>query len=167
MSVAPSRTWLAVALVVGSSAALAEDPTELFPQVNTCIEAALQKQEGQLYGWRIDSKEPPAFTIDVLAPDDKVWTMKCADGKVTSTPERKLGNKNYKMLSTRAKIPEVSARFTATGNYPNAELNKMELGLNWKGKAYYTYGMSLNDGRRGTVDVNADTGQIDSSKSER
>lgn len=167
MSVALSRTCIAVALVVGSSAALAEDPTMLFPQINACIEAALQQQEGQLFGWKIDTKEPPAFTIDVLAPDDKVWTMKCSEGKVSSTPERKLGNKNYKMLSTRVKIPEVSARFTAAGNYPVVELRKMEFGLNWKGKAYYTYQMSLNDGREASVDVNAETGLIDRSKSER
>jgi hypothetical protein len=166
MSVALSRTCIAVALVVGSSGALAEDPTELFPQINACIEAALQQQEGQLLGWRIDTKEPAAFTIDVWAPDDKVWTMKCTEGKL-GAPERKLGNRSYKMLSGRVKIPEVSARFAAAGNYPVVELHKMEFGLNWKGKAYYTYQMSLNDGREASVDVNAETGQIDRSKSER
>jgi hypothetical protein len=166
MSVALSRTCIAVALVIGSSATLAEDPTELFPQLNACIDATLQKQEGVLFGWTIDTKEPPAFTIDVLAPDDKVLTMKCTDGKV-GAPERKLGNKNYKMVSSRARIPEVSARFTALSNYPIAELRKMEFGLNWKGKGYYTYQMSLNDGRQASVDVNAETGQIDKSKSER
>jgi uncharacterized membrane protein YkoI len=46
-------------------------------------------------------------------------------------------------------------------------MQKMEFGLSWKGKAYYSYDMKLNDGRDATVDVNADTGQVDRSKSER
>ncbi len=167
MSVALSRSCVALALVLGPGLALAEGPTDIFPTVDACVDAALQQQEGRLVGWKIEStKEPVALTIDVLAPDDKVWTMKCADGKVSSS-ERKMGNKNYKMLTSRAKVPEVSARFTAANGYPISELRKMEYGLTWKGKPYYTYEMRLNDGRDATVDVNAESGQIDRSKSER
>lgn len=167
MSVALSRTCIALALVLGPGLALADGPTDVFSKIDACIDTALKQQEGRLVGWKIEStKEPVALTIDVLAPDDRVWSMKCADGKVTSS-DRKIGNKNYKMLTSRAKVPEVSARFTAATGYPIAELRKMEFGLSWKGKPYYTYEMRLNDGRDATVDVNAETGQIDRSKSER
>jgi hypothetical protein len=168
MSVAVSRSCVALALVLGTGLALAEGPTDIFPKIDACVDAALLQQEGRLVGWKIESaKEPVTMTIDVLAPDDKVWTMKCTEGKVSGAPERKLGNKSYKMLTTRAKVPEVSARFTAAGGYPISDMRKMEFGLTWKGKPYYTYEMRLNDGRDATVDVNAESGQIDRSKSER
>jgi uncharacterized membrane protein YkoI len=167
MSVALNRTCVALALVLGPGLALADGPTDIFPKIDACIEAALQQQEGRLVGWKIESiKEPVALTIDVLAPDDKVWSMKCADGKISAS-DRKMGNKNYKMLISRTKVPELSARFTAAGSYPIAELRKLEYGLSWKGKPYYTYEMRLNDGRDASTDVNGETGQIDRSKSER
>jgi hypothetical protein len=78
-----------------------------------------------------------------------------------------MGTKNYKMLTRSAKVPEVSARFTAASGYALAELRKMDYGLSWRGKPYYTYEMHLNDGRDASVDVNAETGLIDRSKSER
>lgn len=168
MHVALSRTCMSLAMVLGSAAALADGPTDIFDKVNSCTDAATQQQAGLIVGWKIDSaKEPVTMTIDVLAADDRVWSMKCTEGKITSTPERRLGNKNYKMLNGRTKVPEVSARFTAATSYPIAEMQKMEYGLTWKGKAYYSYDMKLNDGRDATVDVNADTGQVDRSKSER
>jgi hypothetical protein len=148
MHVALSRTCMSVALVLGSGAALADGATDIFEKINS-------------------AKEPVTMTVEVVAPDDRVWTMKCTEGKITGNPERKTGTKNYKMLSARTKVPEVSARFTAATAYPISEMQKMEYGLSWKGKAYYTYDMKLNDGRDATVDVNADTGQVDRSKSER
>jgi hypothetical protein len=167
MSVALSRTCVALALVLGPGVALAESPTDNFPQIDACIDAALQQQPGHVVGWNIlSAKEPISMTVDVVAPDDKVWTLKCSDAKITGS-ERKMGNKNYKMLTRSAKVPEVSARFTAASGYPLAELRKMEYGLSWKGKPYYTYEMHLNDGRDASVDVNAETGLIDRSKSER
>jgi hypothetical protein len=166
MSVALSRSCVALALVLGPGLALADGPTDSFPKIDACVDAALLQQEGRLAGWKLESAKEPALTIDVLAADDKVWTMRCVDGKV-ATPERKLGNKNFKMLTTRIKVPELSARFTAAAGYPISELRRMELGTTWKGKPYYTYEMHLNDGRDATVDVNAETGQIDRSKSER
>lgn len=168
MHVGLSRTCMSLAMVLGSGAALADGPTDVFDKVNTCTDAATQQQPGLIAAWKIDSaKEPVTMTVEVIAPDDRVWTMKCTEGKITSNPERKTGTKNYKMLNGRTKVPEVSARFTAATAYPISEMQKMEYSLSWKGKAYYTYDMKLNDGRDATVDVNADTGQIDRSKSER
>ena len=167
MSVALSRTCVALALALGPGVALAESPTDNFPQIDTCIDAALQQQAGYVVGWKVDrAKEPIALTVDVLAADDKVWSLKCLDAKITGS-ERKMGTKNYKMLTRSAKVPEVSARFTAASGYALAELRKMDYGLSWKGKPYYTYEMHLNDGRDASVDVNAETGLIDRSKSER
>jgi hypothetical protein len=167
MSVALSRTCAALSLVLGAGVALAESPTDNFPQIDACIDAALQQTPGHVVGWKVVSaKEPVAMTVDVVAPDDKGWTMKCSDAKITGS-ERKMGNKNYKMLTRSAKVPEVSARFTAAAAYELAELRKMEYGLSWRGKPYYTYEMHLNDGRDATVDVSAETGLIARSKSER
>ncbi len=50
MSVALSRTCVALALVLGSGVALAESPTDNFPQIDTCIDAALQQQAGHVVG---------------------------------------------------------------------------------------------------------------------
>jgi hypothetical protein len=168
MHVALSRTCVSFVLALGSVAALADGPTDVFDNINACTEAATQQQAGLVVGWKIVStKEPVTLTVDVLAADDRVWTMNCSEGKIVGSPERKLGNKNYKMLSSRTKVPEVSARFTAASSYPISEMLKMEYGLSWKGKAYFTYELKLSDGREATVDVNANTGQIDRSKSER
>ena len=43
----------------------------------------------------------------------------------------------------------------------------MKYDTSWKGRPYYTYEMVLNDGREASVDVNAETGLVDRSKSER
>src|SRR5215468_4222623 len=97
MHVALSRTCVSFALVLGSGAALADGPTDIFENINTCIEAATQQQAGLVVGWKIVStKEPVTLTVDVLAADDRAWTMKCSEGKIVGAPERKLGNKNYK-----------------------------------------------------------------------
>lgn len=162
-----SRPLLALTLIAGSGVACAADPAANFPVVDACVEAALQQQQGQVIGWKVEKgKDPIPVEVNVLASDDRVWTLKCADGKVSGS-ERKMGNKSYKMLTSRAKVPELSARFTAANSYPIAEVSKMDYGLSWKGRPYYTYEMALNDGREATVDVNAETGQIDRTKSER
>ena len=167
MSVPLSRLCIAVVLVLIPGVVLAVQPEEMFSQLDICLEAAKQQQEGQLLRWELTGKQAPyAFDIDVMAADGRVWTMKCEDGKVSNV-ERKTGTKNYKMLVARSKVPEVSARFTAVGAFPVAELRKMEYGVSWKGQPYYSYQMSLNDGREGSVDVNAESGQIDRSHSER
>lgn len=167
MSMTTSRAFVAFTLVAGSSVASAADPTANFPAIDACVEAALQQQQGHLIGWKVESgKDPLPIQVDVLASDDKVWTLKCMDAKISGS-ERKMGNKSYKMLTSRAKVPELSARFTAVNAYAIADVKKMDYGLSWKGRPYYTYDMSLNDGREATVDVNAETGQIDRTKSER
>lgn len=167
MSFPFKSTCVALVLTAASGAAWAE-PNAVFPKIDACVEAALQQQPGVLIGWTIDSKQDPAaFTVDVVAEDGKVWSLKCAEGKVSGS-ERKVGTKNYKLLSARAKVPEISARFSAASSYPLiTELRKMQYDLSWRGNPYYNYEMSLNDGREASVDVNAETGQIDRSKSER
>jgi hypothetical protein len=156
----------ALALTGGAGMAQAADPTAVFQQIDACVDAALAQQEGFVVGWKLIGGDPAAVQVDVLAPDDRVWTMRCSEGKVSNV-ERRTGNKNYKMLTTRAKVPEVSGRFTAVNSYPIAEVSQMEYGLSWKGRPYYTYQLTTNDGREATVDVNAETGQIDRTKSER
>jgi uncharacterized membrane protein YkoI len=156
-------------LSIGCSAAFAVEPDTMFPPLEACMEAALQKQEGIVLRWELTSKRDPyGFEIDVLAPNDKVWTMKCTEGAV-GAPASKVGNKDYKKFASRIKVPEKSARFTATGAFPHvAEVSKMQLGLSGlKGVPYYNYELSTSDGRIATVEVNAATGEIDYTKSER
>ena len=96
-----SRQSLPSALLAGCSAAMADfDASAIFPPIDACIDLALQQQEGIVIGWRLDNAQATAVDVDILAPDDRVWNMKCNNGKV-GAPERKLGNKNYKMLKSR------------------------------------------------------------------
>ena len=165
-----AATALAIALNLSSAAALAVEPDTMYPALEDCLQAVPQKQEGVVTRWELTSnRQPFGFEIDVLAPNNYVWAMRCTEGNV-GAPVRKLGNKDYKKLTGRVKVPEKSARFTAVGAYPSvAEISKMQLdiALSFKGTPYYTYELSTSDGRSATVEVNADTGQIDSSKSSR
>jgi len=157
------------ALAIGSGAAIAVEPDAMFPPLEACMEAALQKQEGVIVRWELTAnRDPYAFELDVLAPNDYRWTMKCTEGTV-GAPTRKVGNKDYKKLTGRVKVPEKSARFTAIGAYPHvAEINKMQLDLSgFKGIPYYTYELSLSDGRVATIEVNATTGEIEHTESKR
>jgi uncharacterized membrane protein YkoI len=154
-------------MVCGISFAV--EPDTMFPPLEACMEAALQKQEGLVLRWELTSdRDPFGFEVDVLAPNDYRWTMRCTEGSV-GAPVRKVGNKDYKKFAARIKVPEKSARFTAIGTYPHvAEVNKMQLELSgFKGVPYYTYDLSTSDGRIATVEVNAATGEIDHTKSER
>jgi hypothetical protein len=158
------------ALNISCAAALAVEPDSMYPALEECLQAVPQKQEGLVTRWELTAnRQPFGFEIDVLAPNDWVWSMRCTEGNV-GAPVRKLGNKPYKKLTGRVKVPEKSARFTAVGAYPSvAEVSKMQLdiALSFKGTPYYTYDLSTGDGRSATVEVNADTGQIDSTKSSR
>ena len=157
-------------LSIGCSTAFAVEPDAMFPALETCMEAALQKQEGIVFRWELTSnRDPYGFDVDVVAPNDYGWTMRCTEGTV-GAPVRKVGgNKDYKKFVSRIKVPEKSARFTAIGAYPHvAEVNKMQLGLSgFKGVPYYTYELSTSDGRVATVEINAATGEVDHTKSER
>jgi len=156
-------------LSIGCGAACAVEPDTMFPALEACTEAALQKQEGLVLRWELTSnRDPFGFEFDVLAPNDYRWTMKCTEGNV-GAPVRKVGNKDYKKFTARVKVPEKSARFTAIGAYPHvSEINKMQLDLSgFKGVAYYTYELSTGDGRVATIEVNATTGEIDYTKSQR
>ena len=156
-------------LSIGCSAAFAVEPDTMFPPLEACMEAALQKQEGIVLRWELTSnRDPYGFEVEVLAPNDYRWAMKCTEGAV-GAPVRKVGNKDYKKFVSRIKVPEKSARFTAAGAYPHvAEVNKMQLELSgFKGDPYYTYELSTSDGRVATVEVNAATGEIDNTKSKR
>jgi uncharacterized membrane protein YkoI len=160
---------LSAALTLGSTAATAVEPDTMFPPLEACMEAAVQKQEGVVIRWELTgSRDPFGFELDVLAPNDYRWTMKCTEGTV-GAPIRKVGNKDYKKVGGRVKVPEKSARFTAIGAYPRvAEINKMQLELSgFKGVPYYTYELSLSDGRVATIEVNATTGEIDHTESKR
>ncbi len=94
--------------------------------------------------------------------------MKCTDGKITASGtqarQQELQDADTGAPRFRRSLGSLHGRVRL---YPIAEVRKMEYDLSWKGKPYYTYEMLLNDGRDATVDVNAETGQIDRSKSER
>jgi uncharacterized membrane protein YkoI len=159
---------ICIATLLGASAAARADfdAAAVFEPIDACTDLAVQQQEGVITGWKLSNPQTGAVDVEIVAPDDRVYIIKCNNGKV-GQPERKLGNKNYKMLKSRSKVPEKSARFTAVGSYPIAEVRTMKYDTSWKGRPYYTYEMVLNDGREASVDVNAETGLVDRSKSER
>jgi len=145
----------------------AEYTPELDSALQTCVDTALQQHPGQVTRWVVDSRAAaPAVRVDIVASDDLVWAMTCEGGKIVSD-ERKVGNKNYKMLSSRMKVPEATCRQTAVEEYPGTELTRMQYALSWKGAPYFTYTFVTRDGREATVDVNAATGKIDHTHSSR
>ena len=74
---------LGLALLAGSSAAMADfDASVIFGPIDSCIDLALQQQEGIVLAWRLGNAQATAVDVDVLAPDDRVWTIKCNNGKV-------------------------------------------------------------------------------------
>jgi uncharacterized membrane protein YkoI len=167
MSATFRRACLAVLMGGTACTAFAEfDASATFAPVDSCIDAALQQQDGMVIHWDMKKPNDPTVNLEVLAPDNRVYTMSCKEGKV-STPSRKAGQKKYEMLKGRAKVLEKPARFTAATSYPIAEVRRMDYDLSWKGRPYYTYDLVTSDGREATVDVNAETGQVDRSKSER
>jgi uncharacterized membrane protein YkoI len=168
MSASFRRASLAILLGGTACTAFAEfDASATFAPIDACIDAALQQQDGMLVRWEMKSPKDPTVDLEVVAPDNRVYTMSCKEGKV-STPERKAGQKKFEMLKSRAKVPEKSARFTAVTSYPIAEVRRMTYDLvGVRGRPYYSYDLVTNDGREASVDVNAETGMVDRSKSER
>ena len=163
------NTVIASALLAAASSARA---VEFTPEVNrgveACIDAALQKHPGQVIRWDIKSRaEVMSFRVDVVATDDLVWTVQCEAGAMVSD-ERKLGNMNYKMLSSRVKVPEATSRQVAVEEYPGMDLTGMTYELTtWRRIPHYAYRFLIPDGRDATVEVNAGTGRIDRTYSSR
>ena len=166
-------TKLAIACVIAvlsttiSSTYAAEFTPEMNNALQTCLDTALRQHAGVVTQWEIDSRTSVrSIKLDVVASDDVVWSMKCEGGAIVSD-ERKMGNKNYKMLSSRVKVPETTCRQAAVEEYPGTELNRMQYSLSWKGSPYFTYTFLTSDAREATVDVNAVTGKIDRTYSSR
>jgi uncharacterized membrane protein YkoI len=145
----------------------AEFTPEMDTALQTCIDTALRQHAGIVTQWEMDSRTSAlGIKLDVVASDDQVWSMKCEGGAIVSD-ERKMGNKNYKMLSSRVKVPETTTRRTAVEEYPATELTRMQYSLSWKGSPYFNYTFMTADAREATVEVNAVTGKIDRTYSSR
>jgi uncharacterized membrane protein YkoI len=164
----PIFAAIACTLIAAADPAFAAEYTpELDSALQACLDAAVQQHPGYVTQWEVDSRTGgPSFRVDLVASDDLVWALKCEGGKIVSD-ERKMGNKNYKMLSARGKIPEATCRQAAVEEYPGAELTRMQSALNWKGNPYFTYTFLTPDAREATVEVNAVTGKIDRTHSSR
>lgn len=163
----PMRWALATQLALaGGVAPCAQFSPEVTQAIDTCIAAALQQHDGQPIGWGLEGPGTSRMSITVVAKDNRVWAMECADGKITSD-ERKTGTKKYQMLSGRLLVSEQSARATAALEYPSADLTRMDYELGWSGRPQYKYRFALGDGRVATVEVNGETGRIDHTESKR
>ena len=162
------RVTLACTLLAAAAQARAgEFSPELDRAIDACVQAVNQQNGGQILEWKVDwAQGGLAFDFEVVAPDNRVFTVRCEAGVVTAS-ERKTGDKKYQMLSSRAKVAENAARQAAATEYPAAELRRMKYDLSWRGKPIYTYEWGLKDGRTAWVEVNGETGQIDKTKSER
>ena len=156
----------ALSTTIGSAYA-SEFTPEMDTALQTCIDTALRQHAGVVTQWEMDSRTSALIIkLDVGASDDLVWSMRCEGGAIVSD-ERKMGNKSYKMLSSRIKVPEVTARQTAVGEYPGTELTGMQYSLSWRGKPSFTYTFLTQDARQATVEVSGVTGKIDSTYSSR
>ncbi|PWT70958.1 MAG: hypothetical protein C5B46_08950 [Proteobacteria bacterium] len=132
--------------------------------LNNCIEGAKQRQEGVLTAWSMKrSTETTEIELTILTPDNQRVSMKCVNG-APSDFGKKFSGKNYEMLSNRKNVSELAARTTAEGVYNEATPHKMELELDLMGHPYYHYELTTADGGKATVVVNAQTGQVESSK---
>jgi len=159
------RVALAGTLLGPCSAVFAQSSAD--DALNACLQAAKQQHQGIVTGWTI-SKGGAGNEIDMtmVGLQDKTWKLVCTNGTLGDAAGR-FGGMDYQMLSSRKAIPEVSARATATAAVANSTMQKMTYGLSWLGKPYYHYYFATEDGRTSQVDVNAETGQIDSTSSQR
>jgi hypothetical protein len=156
----------ALSTTIGSAYA-SEFTPEMDTALQTCIDTALRQHAGVVTQWEIDSRTSALIIkLDVVASDDLVWSMRCEGGAIVSD-ERKMGNKSYKMLSSRIKVPEATARQAAVEEYPGTELTGMQYSLSWRGKPSFTYTFLTQDARQATVEVSGVTGKIDSTYSSR
>ncbi|MCC7549100.1 MAG: hypothetical protein IT532_15170 [Burkholderiales bacterium] len=153
-------------LLASGAAFAAEFGPEVDRAVNACLDAARQQQVGQVTEWELDWQNGLGFDVELVAPDNRVYRMRCEGGAIVKS-EQKAGNKKYEMLSTRHRVEEPEVRELASAEFRAAELNRMKYELSWRGHPYYSYSFSLPDGRVGNVMVNAATGKIDKSSSER
>jgi uncharacterized membrane protein YkoI len=162
------NTALAGTLIAATGLACAAEYTpELDRVVDSCIEAALNKHPGQVLQWDLDSRADVTSTsLEVVTTEDLVWTIKCEAGAIVSD-ERRMGNKNYKMLTSRMKVPESTCRQAAVAEYPGTDLTRMRYELNWRGTPSFNYTFQTRDGRDATVEVSAGTGRIERTHSTR
>jgi uncharacterized membrane protein YkoI len=156
----------ALSTTIGPACA-AEFTPEMDTALQTCIDTALRQHAGVVTQWQVDSRTSVlGIKLGVVASDDQVWAMKCEGGAIISD-ERMMGNKKYKMLSSRVKIPEATCRQAAVEEYPGTELTDMQYSLSVWGKPSFTYTFLTPDGREATVEVSAVTGKIDRTYSSR
>jgi len=161
-----SLIGLATGLLAAGSAAAAEFSPEVDRAIDACLEAARQQQVGQVTQWDLDWKSGLGFDVELVAPDNRVYRMRCEAGAIVKS-DQKAGNKKYEMLSTRHRVEEKDTRQLAGAEFRGAELRQMKYELNWRGNPYYSYAFDLPDGRTGNVMVNAATGKVDRTSSER
>jgi len=162
----PLKLMLAGALLGLSGSVLASVSVD--EGLNACIQAAKQRHQGLVTQWDIN-KGPAGvdFDITMLTPDDTRWHVDCrGDGKIDEAKQL-FGGASYSILSSRKTVNEMSARATAVGVYNNATMVRMTYTVSGLGKAYYHYYLATPDGRYAQIDVNAESGQVDSTRSER
>jgi len=156
----------ALAAVAAGSTGAAEFSPEVDRAIDACLTAARQQQVGQVIEWNLDWASGLGFDVDLVAPDNRVYRMRCEGGAITKS-DQKAGTKKYDMLSTRHRVEENEARQLAGTEFRSGELHRMQYELSWRGNPYYSYSFNLPDGRTANVMVNAATGKIDKTSSER
>jgi len=161
-----SLIGLAAGLLGAGAVTAAEFGPEVDRAINQCLDAARQQQVGQVTEWDLDWENGLGFDVELVGTDNRVYGMRCEGGTIVKS-ERKAGNKKYEMLSTRHRVEEPDARQLAGAEYRGAELKRMKYELSWRGNPYYSYDFELPDGRTANVMVNAATGKIDKTSSER
>lgn len=153
--------------LAGTAASAAEFGPEVDRAINDCLDAARKTRIGQPTEWNLQwGAGGLAFIVELVSQDNRVYSLRCEGGSIVKE-DHKAGNKKYDMLTTRHRVEEPAARKGAGSEYPSAEITRMQYDLNWKGNPYYIYSFNLPDGRIGTIYVNAITGKVDRSSTER
>ena len=94
-------------MTIGCGTAVAVEPDAMFRPSRYAWRRQCRNKKGVVVRWELTAnRDPFGFELDVLAPNDYRWTMKCTEGTV-GAPIRKVGNKDYKKFTARVKVPEI------------------------------------------------------------
>ncbi len=162
----PSLRVFAVALgLLAALPAPASDSDNTYG-LDTCLAAALTAHPGLVTRWEVEDGTGRGFAIEVVTQVGVVWQVNCVPGSSELRgATRSTGVRDYPTLSSRAQIPEPTARETVRTYYPGRFI-RMEYQITWRGGAVYNYRLITADDRQADVEVDASSGRIQRTRSE-
>lgn len=156
-----NTTAILVGLTLSIAAASAFAATEAKVDMETCMQAVLAKQPGEVV--KLERKEErgvPIYEFDILAKDGKEWDVECdaASGKVTEV-EQEVASPDDPLFKAKAKIGLQEAKKIALQAVPG-EIIEVEYEIEENGDASYEFDIKPKDGGEVKLEVDAATGKI-------